>query len=113
MAALNDFFQKVPQIKIRHHFAIAKPAAIPICKQKISQMHHIQTTILLSLQLTIGNQHFASHCYQNQTLLKKKFIMVIYAIKSSDLEYFEYRFQKLIYGVFFPLNFQPQTQICY
>ena len=42
MAALNRFFQKVPEIKIWHHFVIENPAATPtFCKQNFSQMHHI------------------------------------------------------------------------
>ena len=60
MAALNIFFQKVPEFEIWHPFANSKPVATPtFCEQKFSRMHHFGIMNFLSFFSTIGDQRFA------------------------------------------------------
>ena len=62
MAPLNRFFQKLPKIKIWHHFVIEKPAATPtFCKRNVSTMNHIEMLNFLTFRLTIGVQHFGKN----------------------------------------------------
>ena len=54
MAALNNFFQKVPEIKIRHYLVIAKLDGTPtFCKRNFAQMHQIEIMNFLSFLPTI------------------------------------------------------------
>ena len=61
MAALNEFFQKGPEFKIRHHFVIAKLApTLTFFEQNFSQMHHfgIATVFMTKISFNVSFQAF-------------------------------------------------------
>ena len=133
MAALNKFLQKVSEFKIWHHFVIAKLAATPtFCKENFSWMQQFGVMIFFLFALQQGTNVLSEKVTLTKCYLKTKFVLVIGTIKgifweqkmygllliffranSYDLEYFECRYQKLTYGVQFPLSFHHWIRIYY
>ena len=128
--ALRSFFQKVVKIKNEKKFSIKKlPLPLTsgvklffgytifdfwiICHQIFHNLYYREVENAQTRQFNMEWKKQNKVCighedYKRQCLRPKKgmdYFWFFFHANLFDLEYFEYRYQKLTYGVYFLLNF--------